>query len=205
MDVRNFPGRSILLATCMTLMTAVVAQQRFELRTGAGFGSAYYLAREFSDGGDFFNWDDTRLSVTKYELPLYVECSFYLNTKMFVGVAGTWNRFEFLNSYTYKEDQITRKYKQATLTLLFRYYYPKKKSASWQIYSSGNLGLSIKHLHTVEYIPSQRTYLEDRSLIADNALHFNPIGISFGKRLGAYAEAGFGCKGIIHGGIYFRP
>jgi hypothetical protein len=204
MHASNFHG-VLFCIIILSFTEDCFSQNNGGIRIGIGHGSGYYITKEYQNGHSFLNWDEEQFSILKKEIVGYIECSLLSKQRFQLGIALSHSNFTFLNYYDYNNDQIKTKYYQTSLTISNRYYYFKNVIKHYQLYGSLNLGFSLKTSHSSQYLSSQMTYLKNETETTRIASHLNFIGISTGKKFGGYAELGWGFKGIINAGIFFKP
>lgn len=203
-SAREFFKQFFLFASALLLLKIGVAQQLHEIRASVGIGSGYFIARQLADEGFLFTGGSV-FSTQKRELVKYMEYAFEINKRISVGIAGSYNSFTFLDSYPENGEGTTYDYSQTTLTILVRRYYSKNATKFCRFYGSTNFGISFKTKEISNNYPGYGTLSDGIRSYSLFAAHITAIGISAGKRIGGYAELGWGFKGIINAGIFFKP
>ncbi|GAB6007970.1 outer membrane beta-barrel protein [Dysgonomonas reticulitermitis] len=121
---------------------------------------------------------------------------------------GITDRFAAGGTFIYENGKSDAYFDKDKIGKFSNNYYTIAAEAEYKYVRSGSFSL-YGLLGAGATIYSQKYTANDNSKNeSDNNAHFNfqisPIGIKLGRNIGAFAEAGFGYKGIISAGLFAR-
>lgn len=190
--------KKFLLATALYLcsISALHAQSKAELKIGAGIASRPFLKNiiHFSNFGAGGN-DNTSYGT------YHIEFLYKVLPKVKIGVAAVaeWSK----NDVTGSGPDFWHKHKvyndiDATVLGTIQALYITKPIL--ELYSAASLGPTMRFRKILRNDFGGNEEAKKVSV----AYHFTAIGLKIGKKIGGFAELGYGYKGILCGGVYMR-
>ncbi|MBC7554460.1 MAG: hypothetical protein H7257_10820 [Taibaiella sp.] len=147
-----------------------------------------------------------RRTQTSSSGPAYISARYFLYRCMSVGFGAGYlaqhgNNIELQSSQPTTVATYSQKTTSIALELCYIYQYHKY----FETYSYLGIGSAFTTTETtpVSITPGGNSAA---ALVQQDAFtfHYSPIGIRLGGRIGAFAELGFGYKGLVSGGLSFR-
>jgi hypothetical protein len=189
----------LLTAFLLSIISIGATAQKSKHEVTAGFGLG--TTNEFLDA--FMNVIVSGLTQNAYSSNRYYTGAFHLSYKYGITdrfAAGGTFIYENGKSDTYVDGDKIGKFRNNYYTFAAEAEYKYLRSSSFTLYGLLGTGATI---YRQKYIANDNSKNE-----SNNNVHFNfqisPIGIKLGRNIGAFAEAGFGYKGIISAGLFAR-
>lgn len=192
--------KNFLLTTALSLcsISALHAQSKAELKIGAGIASRPFLRdiNHYSKAGAG-GVDDTYLGT------YHIEFLYKILPKVKIGATavGEWSKKDFTNSSPGPESWGKHKiYNETHLAILGTAQYSYISKPMVELYSAASLGPAMRFR---KILRNDFGGNEDAQKVSV-AYHVSAVGIKIGKRIGGFAELGYGYKGVLCGGVYVR-
>lgn len=199
---KNISMKKLILALAALLTVTISAQaqdrlKHHEIAAGYGFLGTSEMISIFSDvlataitGGNYSKTDN------KWSGNLIASYKFTPTNRLALGLTYAYTRnTATINVHDVPSGTSTTNYH--TLAAEVQYNYISREY--FRLYSGVGAGITS---YTERYEPNAG------STEKNTAGHFNfqlsAIGIKFGNRIGAMAEAGFGYKGLLSAGLFVR-
>lgn len=190
----------LVLACCLPATIATQAQERLkhhELTVGYGFLGTSEMIGIFSDvlataitGGNYSKTDN------KWSGNLIASYKFTPTSRLGLGITYAHTRnTAIINIHDVPSGKATTNYH--TLAAEVQYNYISREY--FRLYSGLGAGITS---YTEKYEPN--TGGTEKNTAGHFNFQISAIGIKFGNRIGAMAEAGFGYKGLINAGLFVR-
>lgn len=140
--------------------------------------------------------DFSSLDVTQGGIALQGSVLFLPESRLGLGLDFVHDRSDL--DFKFDDSRPTESTTVTYTSLLARMDFRYKKEGAFRIYSSAGFGFSQRTAERTDISTSEK----DKS--TGYSLQITPIGIRVGGRLGVWAEAGFGFRGLLSGGISFQ-
>lgn len=193
---------TLALLLIVLAITSTSAQDRspvVEVNAGIGVLTAPEMIEAISTAviDQIVSPNITSLDITNGGVAYIGTVSFFPNGRFGVGADFVYDRTDMQANYSdpWVQPQTTSvTYASLLARLDIRYI----KSGFVRLYSSGALGVSMRTAERTDPLPVEK----DQS--TGFGLQLTPIGIRIGRRLGAWAELGFGFRGLLSGGVSYQ-
>jgi hypothetical protein len=188
----------LLSALCMLIGNYLYAQdRRHEISVGYGLGTTSDFIDAFSDVlATALTGGEIRQDNENYSGAVHLAYKYLVMDRL--GVGGTL-AYEHVNADAWQGGAKTGRLKRNYYTIAAEVDYRYIRRPLFTLYSGLGLGYTS---HNEKYLPDGGTES------SDNTGHFNfhvtGIGARYGGRVGGFAEAGFGYKGLFCVGAYAR-
>jgi hypothetical protein len=193
----------LLLILAFSIFKTGKTQSIHGFRTGVGYGTSFYSLKKMIFITNFkYSPTDLMFKEDKIELAKFLEHTWLIDKALTIGLGVSHNSFT-MKTQKASADVSEAKFRQATIT--FRTQYAWLRKNGFQLYSSVNLGYSFFKQYEIDMFDANGSIIKaHHSRYTDFAMHLNPIGISVGKKIGAFADLGLGFKGIVSAGMYMK-
>lgn len=192
----------MVFASLLTLNLTVLAQSKHEVSLGLGFGTTNEVDDAASETlTDFFNalfLTDAYSENVKYSPAWHVGYKTFLTKQQKLAVGGTFTYQTAKGDFSYggeKAGDLQRNF--YTIAAEADYRYIKKEK--FHLYSGLGLGYTFSNETLMPITGSEKK-------TSSGNFDFQIIGIGarYGSNVGGFMELGFGYKGIICAGFFFR-
>lgn len=174
--------------------------QEHEISAGMGLGSTTQILDEFLGFGSAFSavfFNTSYLDKTKNLGEFRLAYAYTPKEKWHFGGAFSYNQSEF---EAMKSGEKLGEQTNTYYTLAGEASYSFLKKESLNLYVLMGLGATFGSVKQTKYV--------DREDVRSHGTLFNfqitPIGISYGKQWGGFAEMGFGYRGLLSFGVFYR-
>ncbi|MDY3979320.1 MAG: outer membrane beta-barrel protein [Tidjanibacter sp.] len=188
-----------LIASSTTRTTA--QENRFDARLGVGFYSFDDFVSVFGMIGDAFNKVDHREGYS-YLLNPNLSVSYRLNDWLSLGAGvalGNMNTqgFDYANTLIH-----SREFAYTTAVVAADTYYLRR--GVWALYGSYGLGATLFANTTGDLNDDTKIFEKTTTTSCHINFKFYPIAVQIGHRFGGFLEVGWGCNGLLNGGLFYR-
>jgi len=185
----------LILAGCLH-STGYAQDYKHEFDIGYGIANTSTILNVFSNLIVSTVTAGTYSSNTSHIGSFHLSYKFLLNER--VGLGGTYVYTNSTSDALYQEvpvGEFTNNYHTAALEMDYKYINNPK----WVLYSTAGFGANF---YVQRYAPIDGEAKTKTVVHPDFQLSL--LGIKYGTSFGVFAEAGFGYKGIISGGLFTR-
>ena len=172
--------------------------QEHEISAGMGLGSTTQILDEFLSFGSAFSavfFNTSYLDKTKNLGEFRLAYAYTPKEKWHFGVAFSYNRSEF--------DALKSGEKLGEQT---NTYYTAAGEATFSFLKKESLRLYVLWGAGATFGSAKKTKYANENIVRSHGTMFNfqitPIGISYGKQWGGFAEFGFGYRGLLSFGVF---
>ncbi|MDI3321846.1 outer membrane beta-barrel protein [Pinibacter soli] len=192
----------MVFASLLTLNLTSFAQSKHEVSLGFGFGTTNEAASTTLNGmTDFFSaifMVDTYSENVKYSPAWHVGYKTFLTKKQKLAVGATFAYQTGNGDYSYSREKSGDLHRNFyTIAAEADYRYIKKEK--FHLYSGLGLGYTFSN-ETLTPISGA----EKKTSSGSFDLQIIGIGARYGSNVGGFVELGFGYKGMICAGFFFR-
>lgn len=170
---------------------------KFELRGGVGFATAPEILEDITGG---ITQSIVNPGFTKVDLSGTVAAMITIllkpESRFSYGLDLVYDNIK--SNYIYADPAQNTRTNTGYLSIMARGDFKYVRKPSFSIYSSLAAGITLRNADVLE---------EGSDIKTDDlggAFHVSPIGIRYGNKLAVWAEAGFGFKGVLCGGVAVR-
>lgn len=188
-----------LVFSLFVINTGLFAQSgsKLEIRGGVGFATAPEIIEEIT-GGITESLVNPGFTKVDYSGTIAVIITLLLKpeSRFSYGLDLVFDNIKA--NYIYPDPADETRTNAGYFTIMARGDFKYVKKTSFSIYSSVAAGVTLQSADLLSGV-NQITE-NDRG----GAFHISPIGIRYGKNIALWAEAGFGFKGVLSGGVAIR-
>lgn len=189
-----------LLISTFLFLSIQSYSQNHRISSGWGFGSTSQILdifREIGSGFSAIAFDSDYITKTKNVGEYRLGYAYTPKNRWNFGASFSYNysEFDIFNSEEKIGEQSNAYY---TLAAETSYYYMNKERT--KLYGLLGLGATFVDLEAKDYI----NQTSEKSTDSFPNYHFTPIGVSYGKNWGGFAEIGFGYRGLFSCGLFLN-
>ena len=148
----------------------------------------------------------TRSETTSSSGAIFLTAGYYLYSYLSVGMSAGYIGEQGQNKQGYGFQSVTTSsYSKKIVTIAFEINYLYRITKYMDTYTFLGVGPGFTTLETTPANSQISVAAEAQTTRSDAfRFHYSPIGIRIGGRVGAFAELGFGYKGLLSGGLSVR-
>jgi hypothetical protein len=188
-----------MLIVCFPAFTKEI---KHEFSIGAGAFSRPYL-KDAVEIEKIWLSDDGMLHDRSYSGTFHISYNYFFNKHRSIGFSYMFEQQKYIYSNSNNpSDRLRTFYTHYYHSTMLRYTEYWIQAPFISLYSSLGFGVNYTRIKNTldEHLPFVQLNENKNTL----AYQITPIGIRIGKRIGGYAEVGYGYKGIVCGGLSYR-
>lgn len=189
-----------IIVCAILLFGTQTYSQEHEISAGMGLGSTNQILEGFLSFGSAFSagfFDTSFLDKTKSLGEFRLEYAYTPKEKWHFGGAFSYNYSEF---DAVKNGEKLGEQTNTYYTIAGEASYSFLKKESLRLYALLGAGATFGNVNRTEYT-HQEKYRSQGALFN---FQITPIGIRYGKDWGGFAELGFGYRGVLSFGVFYR-
>ena len=188
----------IILISILLFLSTISSSQEHRLSAGIGIGSTSQILDVFQVVGTGFSaivLDSDHLSQTKNMGEFRLAYAFTPKNRWSYGAAFSYNYSEF-DVFDTSEKIGEQSNSYYTLAAETSFYYMKKQKT--KLYGLLGVGATLVNIDVTD----QTTQSSKSSNDSFINFQITPIGVSYGKNWGGFAEVGVGYRGLFSFGVF---
>lgn len=197
MERRIFLLLSLLLAGYINCQ-GQCPSDKFQWDLSASYG--FISTSQFSA---LDNQERTR-TVTSATAALFITARYFLFNRLAIGLTLGISGENGQYNDPFSPQLVTSTYQYSSKTVAVEVYYVYYFRKRLELYTFLGAGPTTSSTQTTEYNPTVKTQNPTLSGSEQLKAQYTPFGIRVGGRLGAYAEMGYGYKGIFNFGLGYK-